>query len=77
MKICVVHNEYSKFSGEEVMVNKIIQLLVDHGHTVTCFTRTSADIAKMRFSALRAFFSGIYFPAALRHMKAYGYFFQL
>jgi glycosyltransferase involved in cell wall biosynthesis len=60
MRICLIHNEYGKISGEEIVVKQIIGLLRANGHDVTYFHRSSAEIPDMRFGNVRAFFSGIY-----------------
>ncbi|MBN1391368.1 MAG: glycosyltransferase family 4 protein [Sedimentisphaerales bacterium] len=69
MKVCIVHNEYGKFSGEESAVGCISELLKHHGHEVVRFTRNSSEIPNMRFGKLNAFFSGIYSPASRRQMR--------
>ncbi len=60
MKICLVHNEYGKFSGEEAVVESQKQLLREHGHEVISFEKSTADISEIWVGRLRAFFSGIY-----------------
>ena len=60
MRICVVHNEYGKFSGEEAAVRVLCSLLKQHGHKVIPFVRSSAEIGELSFGKARAFFSGIY-----------------
>ena len=60
MRICIVHNEYGKFSGEEVVVSGQKKLLSNNGHDVICFERSSAEIPQMLLGKLRAFLSGIY-----------------
>ncbi|NQU44936.1 glycosyltransferase family 4 protein [bacterium] len=62
MKVCIVHNEYGKLSGEEVVVYEIQRLLEDHGHQVIPFIRGSAEIEAMFLGSTRAFFAGIYNP---------------
>ena len=60
MKICLVHNEYGKFSGEEAVVAQQRDLLKGRGHDVRMFTRSSADISDTLSGKAHAFFSGIY-----------------
>jgi len=60
MKILMVHNEYGRLSGEEIVVNGVRRLLGEHGHKVISFIRSSAEIETMRWGKARAFFSGIY-----------------
>jgi glycosyltransferase involved in cell wall biosynthesis len=66
MKICMVHNEYGSFGGEEAMLEGICRLLMERGHEVLRFTRSSAEIPKMRLGKVRAFFSGIHSSSAAR-----------
>ena len=60
MKICLVHNEYGKFSGEEVAVEPLSQLLIERSHEVIHFSRSSAEISRMSLGNIRAFFSCIH-----------------
>lgn len=60
MKICIIHNEYATFTGEEAAVQSQNKLLQTNGHEVINFTRSSEEISKLRFGKTRAFFSGIY-----------------
>jgi glycosyltransferase involved in cell wall biosynthesis len=69
MKICLVHNAYGKFSGEEAVVEGTCRLLVEHGHELLLFTRSSAEIPKMRFGKIRAFLSGIYSLSSKKAMR--------
>ena len=59
MRILLIHNNYGKTSGEEIMFNRIAELLRFYGHTVECFCRSSAEISSV-FNKVSAFFSGIY-----------------
>jgi hypothetical protein len=43
IRICLVHNEYGKLSGEEVVVAGVRRLLEGNGHQVVHFVRGSAD----------------------------------
>ncbi len=69
MKICVIHNEYGAHSGEETIVGTIGDLLENHGHEVIPFSRSSAEIPRMRFGNLRAFFSGIHSVSSQRAVR--------
>lgn len=60
MKVCIVHNAYGAFSGEEQFVEKQTQILQRNGHEVIPFRRSSEEIWRMRLGRLRAFCSGIY-----------------
>lgn len=66
MKICIVHNDYGKPSGEEFIVAAVREMLLSQGHDVLSFSRSSAEIPQMRFGQARALFSGIYNPASRR-----------
>ena len=70
MKILLVHNDYGKFSGEEAVFEGQAALLAQRGHEVRWFRKTSADILRSRFGAIRAFFSGIYSAKAAAEMRA-------
>jgi len=69
MKICIVHNAYGIFTGEQAVVRGIIKLLKQRGHKVVTFFRSSAEIPNMRFGKLRAFCSGIYSLSSKRAMR--------
>ena len=69
MRVCIVHNSYARPSGEEISVQGLRELLEDHGHHVSMFQRSSAEIEHMRFGAVRAFFSGIYSRSSRRAMR--------
>ncbi len=71
MKICLVHNEYGTFSGEEAVVTSQIKLLEEHGHEICRFTRSSTEIEQMRLGKLRALCSGIYNPFSVRSFRRF------
>jgi glycosyltransferase involved in cell wall biosynthesis len=71
MKICLVHNEYGTFSGEEAVVASQVKLLEEHGHQVCRFTRSSVEIERMMLGQLRAFCSGIYNPFSARAFRRF------
>ena len=60
MRICLIHNEYGKVSGEEIVVRGIDALLVRHGHQVSTLIRSSAELDRARLGKAKAFFTGIY-----------------
>lgn len=60
MRICIIHNDYGQFSGEERLVKSLSTLLNNKGHEVIYFKRSSEEIPNMIFGRIRAFFSGIY-----------------
>lgn len=61
-----MHNEYGKLSGEEVVVNRLTDLLAKRGHEVVRFGRSSAEIPGKVFGQLQAFCAGIYNPFSRR-----------
>ena len=69
MKVLIVHNAYGRFSGEEAVIRDIKSVLKLHGHDVISLERSSAELNKMRFGALRAFFSGLYNPFSRRKFR--------
>ncbi len=69
MRICIVHNQYEKASGEETAVFSLMDLLRGHGQEVVSFMRGSAEIGGMPFGKARAFLSGIYSFKSRRAMK--------
>lgn len=71
MKVCLVHNEYGKFSGEEAVVQNQIALLRMNGHSVCKFERSSSEISDMFLGQVRAFFSGIYNPLSKKQFKKF------
>ncbi len=71
MKICLVHNEYGTFSGEEAVVASQVGLLEKHGHTVCQFTRSSTEIPQMKFGPLQALCSGIYNPFSVQSFRRF------
>ena len=68
MRVVYVHNEYGKFSGEEAAVDRISELLKNHGHEVIRFNRKSSEIPNMGFGKILAFFSGIYSRGSRKQM---------
>ena len=71
MKICLIHNEYGKLSGEEVVARDLLRLLESKGHDVVPFIRSSAEIPKMILGSVRAFFSGIYSFTSKRKIRQF------
>ncbi|HEX4792709.1 MAG TPA: glycosyltransferase family 4 protein [Humisphaera sp.] len=68
MHILLVHNEYGKTSGEEIVVRSLRDLLEAQGHQTTSFIRSSAEIIGRPVGTAKAFFSGVYNPFAAREM---------
>jgi glycosyltransferase involved in cell wall biosynthesis len=69
MRILMVHNEYGKPSGEEHAVRGIGSLLKLHGHDVSWFLKSSADISYSVSGKAGAFASGIFSWAARAEMS--------
>lgn len=68
MRILQVFNQYrSPFSGEEVVVDRTIEMLRADGHHVELWMRSSREIDSLP-GKIAAFCSGIYSPAAGREM---------
>jgi len=69
VRILLVHNEYGKPSGEEMVVTFVRRMLEKHGHEVVLFNRSSEEIETMPFGEIRAFFNGIYNQASRRQIR--------
>ena len=52
MRILIIHNEYSTYSGEETVVYNMIKLLKDKGHEIEIYKRSSNEINKNIFSQI-------------------------
>jgi len=60
MNVAVVHNRYGAHSGEETVVEAVLDLLAAKGHQTALFMRSSEEIRTMVLGQVRAFFSGIF-----------------
>jgi glycosyltransferase involved in cell wall biosynthesis len=70
MKILFIHNNYaSDNSGEEHAAEGLAQLLEEHGHTVSWYRRSSAEIVGSLAKNMKAFCTGIWNPVAIREIK--------
>jgi glycosyltransferase involved in cell wall biosynthesis len=69
MRICLIHNEYGKTSGEEIAVRQLRDVLQQNGHPVTAYFRSSAELAGARAGSAKAFFTGIYNFSARSRMR--------
>ena len=69
MKICLVHNDYGKHSGEQTVVEGLMKLLEGGGHTVCMYRRSSTEIPEKFLGNIQAFFSGIYNPYSRRDFR--------
>ena len=68
MHILLVHNDYGRFSGEEVAVNGIANLLETGGHRASWFRESAADIEVSAGKKIRAFLPAFTMPAARARM---------
>ena len=64
MRIAVIHNDYGKLSGEEVVVEQLCSSLSENGNSVSRFSRSSREIPEKWLGGLQAFCSGVYNPFA-------------
>jgi glycosyltransferase involved in cell wall biosynthesis len=71
MNMALVHNRYAADSGEETVVENIADLLAAHGHRVTLFMRSSAEIRSMVLGRTRALFSGIFNFSAMKAFRPF------
>jgi glycosyltransferase involved in cell wall biosynthesis len=69
VRVTLVHNEYARLSGEDVMIRSIARTLSDYGHEVSLFLRSSSEIDRTPFGRVRAFFSGIHSFSAVRSLE--------
>ncbi|WP_338242924.1 glycosyltransferase family 4 protein [Aurantiacibacter hainanensis] len=67
MKLLFVHNRYGKRSGEEVMLERIVDLLRSRGHEVDTWFADSADI-EGPLAMAKAGASGIHSPSSRREI---------
>ncbi|PCJ57491.1 MAG: lipopolysaccharide N-acetylglucosaminyltransferase [Planctomycetota bacterium] len=71
MKICLVHNSYGAYSGEEAVVAGQEQMLLEAGHKVVSFTKTSEGLNQSAMKKIDAFFSGIYSRKSKREFEQF------
>jgi glycosyltransferase involved in cell wall biosynthesis len=64
----MVHNKYAVISGEEIMVDRIINLLRHNNHEVQAFFKDSAQIGTGFMRKANSFFNGIYSFSARREI---------
>jgi glycosyltransferase involved in cell wall biosynthesis len=69
MKILLIHNKYTKYSGEEAVVNSQIKLLRRNGHAVSTYFRSSEEIEFMSNGKIKVFFSAIFNPRSIKEIK--------
>lgn len=68
MRILMVHNKYAVLSGEEIMVDRIINLLRHNNHEVQTFFKDSAEIGDGFLKKANSFINGIYSFSARREI---------
>jgi glycosyltransferase involved in cell wall biosynthesis len=64
MKVCIVHNAYGVFSGEEAAVEDQVRILKSRGHEVVRFSRSSAELGCGLFGNFKGFLCGVYNPVS-------------
>lgn len=68
MKILIVYNKHRHGGGSDMVARRTAELLMQAGHTVSVFTRSSKELSGLRGS-LQAFLCGIWSPHAIRDFK--------
>ncbi len=69
MKILYIHNDYFRPSGEEHAAEAIVDLLLQNGHEVHWYRRSSAEFSNKFFGNLRAVFLSLYNPASVKSVR--------
>lgn len=69
MRILIVHNNYGKYSGEEAVVDKMIEMFRNHGHDVVFYRKTTEGERDSLSGKIKGFFSGIYSPSGVEGMR--------
>lgn len=69
MKVLIVHNNYGKYSGEEAVVDKMATMLMDCGHDVCFYRKTTEGCRETISGKVKGFFCGIYSPRGVREMR--------
>lgn len=69
MKILFIHNSYSKPSGEEHASQGLADLLVENGHQISWFRRSSSEIGDSKLKMIKSFFTAVYNPLAIKEVK--------
>lgn len=69
MKILFIHNKYGKYSGEEAVVDCQMNLFKEYGHQVISYFRSSSELKGMPVGKIKAFFTALYNPSAIRQLK--------
>ena len=69
MRILIVHNEYGKYSGEEVVVDRMIADAKRAGYEIETLRTTSRYARENILGKIHGFFSGIYSIQGRRKMR--------
>lgn len=69
MKILVVHNDYGKYSGEEAVVDRMIDDGRRCGYEIATLRRSSQDARERLWGKIHGFFSGMYSLSGRRMMR--------
>jgi glycosyltransferase involved in cell wall biosynthesis len=69
MRVLLIHNDYGGYSGEEFIFDRVRSLLLDRGHEVAEYRRSSQEIERMPLGRARAFLLGIHSPSACRDIR--------
>lgn len=69
MKILVVHNDYGRYSGEEAVVDRMIDNWSQKGYEIQTLRRTSKGARDSIFGKIHGFLAGIYSISGRRMMR--------
>ena len=69
MKILIVHNDYGRYSGEEAVVDRLIEDWRSREYEVQTLRRTSQGARDNIFGKIHGFFAGIYSISGRRMMR--------
>ncbi|MDE7180541.1 MAG: glycosyltransferase, partial [Muribaculaceae bacterium] len=69
MKVLLVHNDYGRYSGEEAVVDGMVDIFTTGGHEVAQLRTTTAGLRDTMAGKVRAFVAGIHCPSGVRAMR--------
>lgn len=69
MRFLIIHNEYSVRGGEEAVVEFQKNLLELHGHHVTVYRRSYAEMGSWLLGKAGGMFTSVFNPRSLRDLK--------
>jgi glycosyltransferase involved in cell wall biosynthesis len=69
MRVLYIHNDYGSPSGEETAIEALATLLIDHGHKVSWFRRSSAELIGSLTGSIKGFWAGLWNPFAARKLS--------